>query len=95
MNYFKRKFGNNFERPYGWAWLLKLQAELDKNAQVNTEHASFVVPQCNFKTFENMSYAGEFDNGDLDLDVDLMLTGNWKQLGGHTSTSLLTCCFPA
>ena len=35
MNYFKRKFGNHFERPYGWAWLLKLQAELEKNAQVN------------------------------------------------------------
>jgi len=33
VNYFKRKFGNNFERPYGWAWLLKLQAELEKNAQ--------------------------------------------------------------
>ena len=78
MNYFKRKFGNNFERPYGWAWLLKLQAELEKNAQVNTEHASFVVPQCNFKTFRNMSYAGEFDNeyiyhnGDLDLNVDMI-----------------------
>jgi len=33
VNYFKRKFGNHFERPYGWAWLLKLQAELEKNAQ--------------------------------------------------------------
>ena len=35
VSYFRRKFGNHFERPYGWAWLLKLQAELEKNAQVN------------------------------------------------------------
>ena len=34
VSYFRRKFGNHFERPYGWAWLLKLQAELEKNAQV-------------------------------------------------------------
>jgi len=33
VSYFRRKFGNHFERPYGWAWLLKLQAELEKNAQ--------------------------------------------------------------
>ena len=34
VKYFKRKFGDHFERPYGWAWILKLQAELEKNAQV-------------------------------------------------------------
>ena len=34
MNYFKRKFAGPFERPYGWAWILKLQAELEKNTKV-------------------------------------------------------------
>lgn len=29
INYFNRKEENSFERMYGWAWLLKLQQELD------------------------------------------------------------------
>jgi hypothetical protein len=28
-DYFRRKLSNNFERTYGWAWLLKLQQELN------------------------------------------------------------------
>jgi hypothetical protein len=28
LQYFNRPGGRNFERPYGWAWLLELQAEL-------------------------------------------------------------------
>lgn len=28
LAYFNRAAGRNFERPYGWAWLLELQAEL-------------------------------------------------------------------
>jgi hypothetical protein len=28
LEYFNRPGGRNFERPYGWAWLLELQAEL-------------------------------------------------------------------
>ena len=28
LAYFNRPGGRNFERPYGWAWLLELQAEL-------------------------------------------------------------------
>ncbi len=30
LNYFKRESEKSFERPYGWAWLLKLQEELNK-----------------------------------------------------------------
>jgi len=30
--YFKRKSASAFERTYGWAWLLKLQEELEKSA---------------------------------------------------------------
>jgi len=32
LAYFKRKYGDHFERTYGWAWLLKLQEELEKSA---------------------------------------------------------------
>ena len=28
IEYFSSKFGSSFERTYGWAWLLKLQEEL-------------------------------------------------------------------
>jgi len=34
LSYFKRKYGDHFERTYGWAWLLKLQLELEKSAQL-------------------------------------------------------------
>ena len=30
VDYFKRESEKSFERPYGWAWLLKLQQELDQ-----------------------------------------------------------------
>ena len=30
VDYFKLKWGSSFERTYGWAWLLKLQEELEK-----------------------------------------------------------------
>jgi len=29
VEYFQQKFGDHFDRPYGWAWLLKLQEELE------------------------------------------------------------------
>jgi len=32
LKYFQRKFAKHFERTYGWAWLLKLQEELEKSA---------------------------------------------------------------
>lgn len=32
--YLTRAFTRSFERPYGWAWLLKLQAELDRHDSV-------------------------------------------------------------
>lgn len=31
MNYFKRPMQGNFERPYGWAWLLMLASELERH----------------------------------------------------------------
>merc|ERR1719347_2087420 len=34
LSYFKRKYGDHFERTYGWAWLLKLQLELEKSAEL-------------------------------------------------------------
>ena len=35
-SYFDQKYGNHFERTYGWVWLLKLQEELEKNAQMTS-----------------------------------------------------------
>ncbi|WVM90555.1 DUF2891 family protein [Halopseudomonas pachastrellae] len=32
--------GAGFERPYGWAWLLKLQAELLSSAEPSAKHAA-------------------------------------------------------
>merc|ERR1711874_67666 len=32
LKYFQGKWGSHFERTYGWAWLLKLQEELEKSA---------------------------------------------------------------
>ena len=32
--YFQQEFGASFERTYGWAWLLKLQEELEASAEV-------------------------------------------------------------
>ena len=34
LTYFKQEFGSSFERTYGWAWLLKLQEELEASAEV-------------------------------------------------------------
>jgi hypothetical protein len=34
LAYFKSAAGKTFERPYGWAWLLKLQAELIRLGQL-------------------------------------------------------------
>jgi DUF2891 family protein len=33
LRYFNSTAGRNFERPYGWAWLLELQAELGRLAR--------------------------------------------------------------
>ncbi|MEB3734126.1 DUF2891 domain-containing protein [Halopseudomonas pachastrellae] len=35
--------GAGFERPYGWAWLLKLQAELLSSAEPSAKHAAHVL----------------------------------------------------
>jgi len=32
LEYFQRKWASHFERTYGWAWLLKLQEELEKSS---------------------------------------------------------------
>ena len=34
LAYFQQEFGASFERTYGWAWLLKLQEELEASAEV-------------------------------------------------------------
>ena len=34
LGYFQQEFGGSFERTYGWAWLLKLQEELEASAEV-------------------------------------------------------------
>ena len=34
LDYFQQEFGASFERTYGWAWLLKLQEELEASAEV-------------------------------------------------------------
>ena len=34
LDYFQQEFGSSFERTYGWAWLLKLQEELEASAEV-------------------------------------------------------------
>merc|ERR1719150_53181 len=33
LAYFHQEFGSSFERTYGWAWLLKLQEELEASAE--------------------------------------------------------------
>ena len=42
LAYFKQEFGSSFERTYGWAWLLKLQEELEASAEVLIKQA-FIV----------------------------------------------------
>ena len=42
LTYFKQEFGSSFERTYGWAWLLKLQEELEASAEVLIKQA-FIV----------------------------------------------------
>ena len=37
MTYFQQEFGVSFERTYGWAWLLKLQEELEASAEVSNQ----------------------------------------------------------
>lgn len=49
LAYFKRESEKSFERPYGWAWLLKLQEELDKwDAPVGKEMAANLKPLSDF-----------------------------------------------
>ena len=49
LAYFKRESEKTFERPYGWAWLLKLQEELDKwNAPAGKEMAADLQPLSDF-----------------------------------------------
>jgi hypothetical protein len=42
LHYFESAAGRTFERPYGWAWLLELQAELLR--QGNTEWSDALQP---------------------------------------------------
>jgi len=45
LAYFKQEFGASFERTYGWAWLLKLQEELEASAELEgTSWASKLRP---------------------------------------------------
>jgi len=45
LTYFKQEFGSSFERTYGWAWLLKLQEELEASAELEgTSWASKLRP---------------------------------------------------
>eukprot|EP00088_Acartia_fossae_P071878 TRINITY_DN9969_c0_g1_i1.p1 TRINITY_DN9969_c0_g1~~TRINITY_DN9969_c0_g1_i1.p1 ORF type:complete len:364 (+),score=35.35 TRINITY_DN9969_c0_g1_i1:32-1123(+) len=45
LSYFKRKWGKSFERTYGWAWLLKLQEELQSSNQEDfQEYARILKP---------------------------------------------------
>jgi hypothetical protein len=37
MRFFETKYNENFERTYGWAWLLKLQLELDTWSDVEAQ----------------------------------------------------------
>ena len=42
LKYFQRKVASAFERTYGWAWLVKLQEELEKSA-LETESSWNVI----------------------------------------------------
>jgi len=45
LEYFQTKWGESFERTYGWAWLLKLQDELDESEkQDGTPWATILRP---------------------------------------------------
>ena len=39
VEYFQTKWGGSFERTYGWAWLLKLQEELENLVEAEVEAA--------------------------------------------------------
>ena len=84
VNYFKRKFGNHFERPYGWAWLLKLQAELEKNAQVNLTMQWLRLLKRIWQWLRpprtiRQRWRWQFS--------DVEMKGNWTQLGGNPLSS--------
>ena len=89
MNYFKRKFAGPFERPYGWAWILKLQAELEKNAKV--------LLNIRLKDAKNMARIQSFlPNIEREHFSTYDLSeGNRKPVGRNPSPSFLTCCLPA
>ena len=38
VKYFSKEGRSSFERPYGWAWLLKLAAELAQSEQSYAKH---------------------------------------------------------
>ena len=45
VEYFQTKWGGSFERTYGWAWLLKLQEELERSeAEAAVGWASVLRP---------------------------------------------------
>ena len=45
VEYFQTKWGGSFERTYGWAWLLKLQEELERSeAEAAVDWASVLRP---------------------------------------------------
>jgi len=45
IEYFESEYGKSFERTYGWAWLLKLQNQLDKSAKESkTKWAEILRP---------------------------------------------------
>jgi len=49
VSYFNRKNGKLFERTYGWAWLLKLQAELQTSEHIKfREYAATLKPLADF-----------------------------------------------
>ena len=56
LRYFEPKLEKSFERTYGWAWLLKLQTELEKADSIHHKNWSVEVkPLCDFivKSYQN------------------------------------------
>ena len=47
LNYLKQPLRNTFERPYGWAWLLMLAAEMNRSASDRAKHGEAIAPLAN------------------------------------------------
>lgn len=60
ISYFGRKYSDDFERPYGWAWFLKLAAELNHyDDERGRGWAKAIAPMATYLADKLLSYFGK------------------------------------